>query len=99
MSRKAVPGSRKSRRSYADEFKRAAMQLLFDGHSAVSICERLRWGSPNRLYRWNREYIELGGPGATSLEARVQELEGEFQRLQREGDIPTRAMAIFSCHG
>ena len=98
MGRKPVPESKTSRRSFSEEFKREAVQMLLDGHSASSVCGRLGLSGPNLLYRWKRDQLELSGPVATSLEARVQELESEVQRLQRERDILKKALSIFSRH-
>ncbi len=98
MGRKPVPESKTSRRSFSEEFRREAVQMLLDGHSARSVCDRLGLSSPNLLYRWKRDQLELSGPVATSLEARVQELESEVQRLQRERDILKKALSIFSRH-
>jgi hypothetical protein len=42
--RAAVPGVgrvRRPRRSYPEEFKREAVQMLLDGHTAASVVERL----------------------------------------------------------
>ena len=72
--------------------------MLLDGHIAESVRARLGLSRTNTLYRWKREQVESSGPVATSLEARVQELESEVQRLQRERDILKKALAIFSRH-
>jgi transposase len=87
--------ARRSRRSYPDEFKREAVQMLLDGHSAPSVAERLGLTGTNQLYRWKREQLERSGPVATSLEARIQELERELHRVERERDILKKALAIF----
>ena len=50
----------------------------------------------NLLYRWKREQLERTGPVATSLEARVRELESELHRVERERDILKKALAICS---
>lgn len=84
-----------SRRGFTDEFRREAVQMLLDGHTARSVCERLGLSGSNLLYRWKREQLERSGPVATSLEARVRELESELQRVQRERDILKKALAIF----
>ena len=42
--------------------------------------------------------VQRSGPVATSLEARVRELEIELQRVQRERDILKKALAIFGRH-
>ncbi len=101
MSKKApiqTPPSPQERRVFTDEFRREAVQMLLDGHSAASIVERLGLSGTNLLYRWKRQQLERTGPIATSLEARVRELESELQRVERERDILKKALAIFSRH-
>ena len=49
----------------------------------------------NALYRWKAEQLNQTGPVATSLEARVRELESELHRVERERDILKKALAIF----
>lgn len=90
---------RPKRRRFTDEFKAEAVQMLLDGHSAGSICERLGLSSPNVLYRWKREAIRQGGPAATGLEGRVRELEAELRRVERERDILKKALCIFGRDG
>jgi len=83
------------RRVYAEEFRREAVQMMLDGHSAASVAERLGISGTNLLYRWKREQLERTGPVATTLEARVRELELELHRVERERDILKKALAIF----
>jgi transposase len=87
-----------SRREYSEEFKREAVQMLLDGHRAKSIAERLGLSGTNVLYRWKRQQLERSGPVASSLEARVRELESELHRVERERDILKKALAIFGRH-
>ena len=72
--------------------------MLLDGHSANSVAERLGLSNTNLLYRWKSEQLEQTGPVATSLEARVRELENELHRVVRERDILKKALAIFGRH-
>ena len=99
MSRKPlnrkVARTRAVRREFNDEFKREAVQMLLDGHTASSVAERLGLAGTNLLYRWKREQLERSGPVATSLETRVRELESELHRVERERDILKKALAIF----
>ncbi len=88
----------RTRRSYSEEFKQEAVQMLLDGHTAPSVVERLGLSSTNLLYRWKREQLQQCGPAATSLEARVRELELELHRALRERDILKKALAIFGRH-
>jgi transposase len=94
------PASRKSksksRRSFSDEFKQEAVQMLLDGHSASSVAERLGLSSPNLLYHWRRQAIGRGGPAARTLDDRVGQLQEELRRVERERDILKKALAILS---
>ena len=94
MTRKAVraPGAR---RRYTDEFRRDAVQMLLDGHSAASVAERLGISSANLLYNWKKRLLAESGPVAASLEERVRHLEAELLRVERERDILKKALAIF----
>jgi transposase len=95
-ARKAEPPVTARRRVFTDEFRREAVQMLLDGHTAKSVADRLGLSGANLLYRWKREELERTGPVATSLEARVRELEIELHRVERERDILKKALAIFS---
>lgn len=86
----------KRRRSYSEEFKQEAVQMLLDGHSAPSVAERLGLSGPNVLYRWKREAVGRGGPAARTLDSRVGQLEEEVRRVERERDILKKALAILS---
>ena len=88
--------SGKVRRQYSDEFKAEAVQMLLDGHSAESVAARLGLSGTSILYRWKSNAVSAGGPAATALESRVQELEKELRRVEQERDILKKALAIFS---
>jgi transposase len=102
MARKAgkmQPPSERRRRVFTEEFRREAVQMLLDGHTAASVAERLGLSHTNLLYRWKREELERTGPVATSLEERVRELEAELHRVERERDILKKALTIFGRDG
>jgi transposase len=84
------------RRSFSQEFKQEAVQMLLDGHSAGSVAERLGLSGPNALYRWKREVLHRAGPAARTLGDRVEQLEDELRRVERERDILKKALAILS---
>lgn len=90
--------ARVRRREYTEEFRREAVQMMLDGHTATSVAERLGLSGTNLLYRWKREQLERTGPVATSLESRVRELQIELHRVERERDILKKALAIFGRH-
>ena len=39
--KKTVAKAARTRRRYTDEFKEEAVQMLLDGHTAPSVCDRL----------------------------------------------------------
>ena len=94
MSRKQTSKS-KIRRSYDDDFKAEAVQMLLDGHSAQSIVDRLGISGTNLLYRWKQQHLEAAGPVGETLDSRVQELEAELRRFERERDVLKKALVIF----
>ncbi len=75
------------RRRFTEEFKAEAVQMVLDGHSVGSVCERLGLSSATVLYWWKRRLIRQGGVAAVGLESRVRELEAELKRVERERDI------------
>ncbi len=70
--------------------------MLIDGHSAVSVAKNLGLSGTSILYRWKANLLEESGPAATALDSRVQQLEEELRRVERERDILKKALAIFS---
>ena len=99
MRRKRMEVTPRRRRAFTDEFKEEAVQMLLDGHAAQSVAERLGLSTTNLLYRWRRQQLERSGPVATSLEARVRELESELHRVERERDILKKALTLFGRDG
>lgn len=95
MSRKTRPIAIVTRRQFTEDFKRQAVQMLLDGHSASSIVERLGISGTNLLYRWKREQIDQAGPVGDALDSRVKELETELRRVERERDVLKKALIIF----
>ncbi len=98
MPRIKRKSERKGRRSYADEFKQEAVQMLLDGHTATSVAQRLGLSGPNVLYRWKKDALRQAGPAARTLGDRVAQLEDELRRVERERDILKKALSILSRH-
>ena len=95
MARKKATTTTPARRTFTQEFREEAVQMLLDGHSASSVSERLGIRT-NLLYRWKAQLIQDSGPAADALDSRVRELEAELRRVERERDILKKALAIFS---
>lgn len=90
-----MPKKTTQRRVYDDQFRQQAVQMLLDGHSAKSVCDRLGISCPSILRRWRRQQFEHAGPVANGMDARIKELEAELRRVERERDILKKALAIF----
>ena len=87
MAKSKPKAASRQRRSFSEEFKQEAVQMLLDGHSAPSVAQRLGLSGPNVLYRWKRETLRRAGPAARTLGDRVSQLEDELRRVERERDI------------
>jgi transposase len=96
MARSKAKSPLRERRSFSEEFKQEAVQMLLDGHSAASVADRLGLSSTNSLYRWKKELLHRAGPAARTLGDRVAQLEEELRRVERERDILKKALAILS---
>jgi transposase len=96
MAKKATSRTRRARRHYSDEMKAEAVQMLIDGHGAVSVAKNLGLSGTSILYRWKANLVQESGPAASALNSRVQQLEDELRRVERERDILKKALAIFS---
>jgi transposase len=96
MARNKAKSQLRERRSFSEEFKQEAVQMLLDGHSAASVTDRLGLSSTNSLYRWKKELLHRAGPAARTLGDRVAQLEEELRRVERERDILKKALAILS---
>ena len=83
------------RRTYSDQFKDDAVQMLLDGHSASSIVQRLGISGTNLLYRWKKQRIASSGPVAEKLDNEVTQLRNELRRVEQERDILKKALIIF----
>ena len=99
MPARSSQAKRQQRRSYPDELRKEAVQMVLDGHSVPSVADRLGLSSPNLLYRWRRGALGQGGVAARTLDQRVHHLQEELRRVERERDILKKALAILSRHG
>jgi transposase len=99
MPRKKPVAPASARRTFTEEFRREAVQMLLDGHSASSVAQRLGLSSPNVLYVWKKKSLDQAGPAAQTLGQRVHFLEAELRRVERERDILKKALSIFSRGG
>src|SRR5262245_20615621 len=69
MKPKQPPKSR--RRVYPEEFKKEAVQMLLEGHSAVSVAENLGLPHASLLYRWKAQALDQAGTAASAPKRRL----------------------------
>ena len=88
------------RKSYTEEFKREAVQLMETSGKPVAQIARDLGINDNNLYRWRGLY---GGPSEAKTNGSVSEMEAELKHLRREvevlrqeRDILKKAMSIVS---
>ena len=96
MAKKKASRKKRERRTFTEEFKREAVQMLLDGHSASSVSKNLGLDNTNLLYRWRTKLVAEGGPVAEALDDELRQLREELHRTKRERDILKKALAIFS---
>lgn len=96
MAKKHRKTVQRTRRTFTEEFKQQAVQMLLDGYSASSVSENLGIGNTNLVYRWKAEQVAAGGSVAESLDSEVRELREALRRTERERDILKKALGILS---
>ncbi len=96
MPKKASREERSNRRRrYSAELREEAVRMMLDGQSAELVARNLGVRSANLVYRWRAKALKASAPAA-ALDQRVQELEEQLRRTERERDILKKALAIFS---
>ena len=96
MAKSKVKLAAKIRRTFSQEFKQEAVQMIVNGHTASSVARNVGIDNTNLLYRWKADIIASGGPATEALDSQVRELRDELQRTRKERDILKNALAIFS---
>ncbi len=96
MTKRKASRKKRERRTFTEDFKQEAVQMLLDGHSARSVSKNLGLDNTNLLYRWKAKLVAEGGPVAEALDDEVQQLREELHRTKRERDILKKALSIFS---
>jgi transposase len=81
-----------NRRKYDEEFKRQALQMIYNGQSVRSVAEALGVGE-NLLHRWKQR--KQNGP-SNELEKEVEQLRSRLKQVEMERDILKKALSIFS---
>jgi transposase len=92
--------SRRDRRSFTDEFKHEAASLVVTQGYSVAEASRAMGVGPTAMRRWVEQLVgEHNGvtPKALAMtpeQQRIQELESQVKRLEREKSILKKATAL-----
>ena len=96
--RKANAKSKRSRRTYSEEFKREAVKLVRDQQLSVAEAARNLGIHANLLRTWKQRF-DAEDSGATLTEderVEIAQLRAENRRLRMERDILKKAAAFFA---
>ncbi len=91
----------KTKRTYAPDFKRDAVQLVQTGGKSLPQIARKLGISKSALYRWRKELAELGNDAFLSrdqaaLEGENRRLKRELERMEKERNTLKETIVIFS---
>lgn len=94
----------RQRKTYAVEFKLAAVKMITDQKLSVAEVARRLGVAEGRLHEWKKALAAKGSdafPGSghlTPQEEEIRRLKAEVRRLEMERDILKKATAFFATH-
>jgi len=97
--------SERNYRSYSQEFKRQALELLERGDKSAGQIERELGITPGLLVKWKARYQiiarermppEIGPSDMEAAKAEIRRLQRELTNVQEEREILKKALNIFS---
>jgi transposase len=97
--------SEKKRKSYEQQFKIDAVNMVINGNRSVASVARDLGIEVNLLHRWKRELTEgklqaFPGKGRLSpQEEELRQLRRELEQAKEDREILKKALAFFSKHG
>jgi transposase len=93
MRKKEISTDKPPRRSYDDEFKASAVQMVANGRSIADVSRSLGINA-NMLHKWRSA---LSSPLPTSTnQSELERLQRYVKQLEMERDILKKALSIFS---
>ena len=96
---------KKKYRSYAEEFKLEAMELLERGNKSAGQIERELGITPGLLVKWRARYqilqngeqaVRLGPSDLEGAKSEIRRLQRELTAAEEEREILKKALNIFS---
>lgn len=92
MRKKETSTDKRPRRSYDDEFKASALQMVANGRSIAEVSRSLGI-NPNMLHKWR---AAVNPPPTSVDQAELERLQRYVKQLEMERDILKKALSIFS---
>ena len=93
MRKKEISTHKQPRRSYDDEFKASAVQMVANGRSIADVSRSLGI-NPNMLHKW-RTALSSPPPAPTD-QAELERLQRYVKQLEMEREVLKKALSIFS---
>ena len=88
--------SRKIRRAYTEEFKRAAVNMVVEqGHSIAEVERNLGIGV-GLLGKWKKKLVQFDSIDVAAMKLELKKLRKENKRLEMEREILKKAAAFFA---
>ncbi len=82
-------------KKYDDEFKRQAVQKVFDGQTVSSVSRELGVNE-SLIHKWKRAALDKGDGSLSGAElSREAELKKRIRELEQENEILKKAALIF----
>ncbi len=82
-------------KKYDDEFKRQAVQKVFDGQTVSSVSRELGVNE-SLIHKWKRAALDKGDGSLSGAElSREAELKKRVRELEQENEILKKAALIF----
>ena len=82
-------------KKYDDEFKRNALQKVFDGQSVVSVAQELGVNE-SLIHKWKRAALSKGNGQQSGAElSELETLKKRNRELEMENEILKKAALIF----
>jgi transposase len=98
-------GTERTRKTYSQQFKLDAVNLVVNGERTVPEVAQDLGIEPNLLYRWKRELLKEkteAFPGKGNLspqEEELRRLRRELEQVKEDREILKKALEFFSKHG
>ena len=93
-----APTAPADRKSYTEEFRRAAVELLVTEGVTIAAAARRLGVNPEVLRKWKRRFAPAAGPDAAApdLAAEVRRLREQVRQLTMDREILKKAATFFA---